>query len=75
MILVKKINQQEIIVNCELIESIEFSPHAVISLTTGEKLIVADGPQEILRKVIDYKRAINSRPLVIRTERPAGEAV
>jgi len=39
MILVRKINQQEIIVNCELIETIEFSPHAVISLTSGQALI------------------------------------
>ena len=70
MILVKKINKEEIIVNCELIESIEFSPHAVISLTTGEKLIVDEGPHEIIQKVVEYKRAINSRPLVLRTERP-----
>ena len=75
MILVKKINQKEIVVNCELIESIEFSPHAVISLTSGEKIIVDAGPDEIIRKVIEYKRSINGRPLVIRTEGPKSEAV
>jgi flagellar protein FlbD len=75
MILVKKLNQQEILVNCELIQTIEFSPHAVISLTSGEKIVAAEGPDEIIRKVIEYKRAIGSRPLVIRTERPKREAV
>jgi flagellar protein FlbD len=65
MIAVKKINGEEIIVNCDLIETIEFSPHAVMSLTTGEKIIVDETRDEILRKVIEYKRAIYRRSEVI----------
>jgi flagellar protein FlbD len=61
MISVKKINGQQIIVNCELIEMIEFSPHAVMTLTTGEKIIVDETREDILRKVIEYKRAIYRR--------------
>ena len=61
MITVKKINKKEMVINCELIKMIE-GEHAdtVISLTTGEKLVVADRPHEIVSKVIDYRRAINS---------------
>ena len=66
MILVKKINQQEIIVNPDLIETIEFSPHAVMSLTTGEKVIVDETPEEIIRKVIEFRRAINYRGVELR---------
>ena len=65
MIVVKKINQQEIIVNCDLVEMIEFTPHAVLSLTSGEKLIVDETRDEILRKVIEYKRAIYQRSEVV----------
>jgi len=65
MIAVKKINGEEIIVNCDLIETIEFSPHAVLSLTTGEKVIVDETKDEILRKIIHYKRSIYSRSEVI----------
>jgi len=65
MIAVKKINGEEIIVNCDLIETIEFSPHAVMSLTTGEKIIVDETRDEILRKVLEYKRAIYRRSEVI----------
>ncbi len=67
MILVKKINQQDIVVNCELIQTIEFSPHAVISMTTGEKIVVDETPENIIHKVIDYKRSISSRGLEIRS--------
>jgi flagellar protein FlbD len=61
MIVVKKINQEEIIVNCDLIHTIEFTPHAVLSMTTGEKLVVDETRDEILRKVMEYKRAIHNR--------------
>ena len=65
MIVVKKINGQEIVVNCDLIETIEFTPHAVMSLTTGEKVIVDETRADILRKVIEYKRAIQKRLEVV----------
>jgi flagellar protein FlbD len=61
MIIVKKINQMEIIVNCDQIEWIEFSPHAVMSLASGEKIVVDETPAQIIHKVIEYKRAIHSR--------------
>ena len=65
MIVVKKVNQQEIIVNCELIETIEFTPDAVMSLTTGEKLVVDETREDLLRKIIEYKRAIHQRSEVV----------
>ena len=61
MIVVKKINGEEIVVNCDLIETMEFTPHAVLSLTTGEKVILDETREELLRKIIEYKRAIFQR--------------
>ena len=65
MIVVKKVNQQEIIVNCELIQSIEFTPDAVMSLTTGDKIIVDETKEDLLRKIIEYKRCVSSGPEVV----------
>ena len=62
MIIVKKINGQEMVVNSDLIETIEFMPHAVLSLTTGEKLILDETREELLKKIIEYKRSIHQRP-------------
>jgi flagellar protein FlbD len=61
MIVVKKINGQEIVVNCELIETIEFTSHAVLSLTSGEKLVIDETREDLLKKIIEYKRAILQR--------------
>lgn len=61
MILVKKINQQEILVNSDIIETVEFCPHAVAALTSGTKIILDETPDSLIRKIVDYKRSIRSR--------------
>lgn len=61
MIVVKKINGKEIVVNADLIATMEFTPHAVLSLTTGEKVILDETREELVRKIIEYKRAIFQR--------------
>ncbi len=66
MISLRKLNDKEFVVNCELIQSIECMPDTIISLTTGEKLVVKDGAEEIVRKVIEYKRVINGREIEVR---------
>jgi flagellar protein FlbD len=59
MIDLSKINGKAIVVNCELIESIEGGSDTVVTLTTGSKIVVQDRPAEIVRKVIEYRRAVN----------------
>ena len=66
MIIVKKINQKEIMVNCDLIETIEFSPHAVMSLSSGEKVVVDETPESIIQKVVEFKRRIHDRGVELR---------
>ena len=69
MIAVKKINNKDIVVNCELIQPIEGGSDTVIAMKSGEKLIVADRPEEIVRKVIEYKRAINGSGIDVHVHR------
>jgi len=54
----RRLNNQPIVVNCDLIESIESTPDTVVTLTSGNKLIVRDSLEEIRAKVIEFKRAI-----------------
>jgi flagellar protein FlbD len=54
----RRLNNQPIIVNCDLIESIESTPDTVVTLTSGNKLIVRDSLDEIQKRVIEFKRAI-----------------
>ena len=59
MITVTKLNDRDIIVNCDLIELIETTPDTTITTTTGRKIIVLDTVDELLAKVVAYKGRIN----------------
>jgi len=59
MILVTRINDRDVLVNCDHIEMIEEAPDTTITTTTGKKVIVRDTVEEIVTKVIAYKQKIN----------------
>ncbi|HXQ47798.1 MAG TPA: flagellar FlbD family protein [Caulobacteraceae bacterium] len=58
MIALRRLNNQPIMVNAELIEQLETTPDTVVTLTSGNKLIVRDTMEEIQAKIIDYKRRV-----------------
>lgn len=58
MIYVKRLNHKVFVLNCELIESIEETPDTVITLTTGKKIVVEESIDEIIDKIIQYKKKI-----------------
>lgn len=45
-------------VNSDLIEQLEETPDTVVTLTSGNRLIVRDKMQDIQHKIIDFKRRI-----------------
>jgi flagellar protein FlbD len=58
MILLTKINGQQIVLNCDLIECIEETPDTVITLTNNDKVIVRDRMVEIIDMVVRYRRLL-----------------
>lgn len=50
----------EFAVNADLIESVEATPDTVVTLTTGHKLIVEESVDEVIRLVVEFKRACNA---------------
>lgn len=61
MIELTKFNEMKFTVNAEIIEFVEETPDTVISLTTGKKILVKESRQEVVDKVIEYKRLIYSQ--------------
>lgn len=53
-----KSQDHEFVLNAELIETIEETPDTVITLTTGKKLIVEEAMNEVVHRVMDYRRAL-----------------
>ncbi|MGZ3575000.1 MAG: flagellar FlbD family protein [Vulcanimicrobiaceae bacterium] len=58
MIALTRLNGQPIMVNSDLIESIEPTPDTVVTLTSGNKLVVRDSMEEIQARIIDFTRKI-----------------
>jgi len=51
-------SQEEFVLNAELIETIEETPDTVITLISGRKLIVEESMDQVVRNIMDYRRAI-----------------
>ncbi len=58
MIKLTKIGNKKITINSDLIETIESNPDTTITMTTGKKIICTESVDEIIDKVIDFKKNI-----------------
>ncbi|TYP59923.1 flagellar FlbD family protein [Thermosediminibacter litoriperuensis] len=58
MVELTKLNGRRFYLNAELIETIEPTPDTVIKLTNERTYIVRESPEEVVDKVIEYKRRI-----------------
>jgi flagellar protein FlbD len=55
-----KLNGMEVVVNAELIETLEPGPQTAVHLATGNKLLVRETAPEIVFKVLEYRKAVNA---------------
>jgi len=58
MIQLTRLNNHPLTVNSDLIKFVEQSPDTVITLLTGEKIIVLENADEVLARVIQFRRSV-----------------
>ncbi|MFZ1080615.1 MAG: flagellar FlbD family protein [Candidatus Kryptoniota bacterium] len=58
MIRLTQINGDEIVVNADLIETMERSHDTIITLTTTRRIRVQENIEEIIERVVEYRRRI-----------------
>lgn len=58
MISLHKLDGRVVVVNAELIESVELGGQTVVTLTTGNKYLVKETPEEVSAKVVEYRRKV-----------------
>jgi flagellar protein FlbD len=61
MIAVTRLDGGAMVINAELIETIELTPDTLISMSNGDKLYVRESLDELVELVIRFKRAILER--------------
>ena len=58
MVRLTRLNQAPIVLNSDLIQRIDITPDTVITLTNGEILRVRESADEVVRRVLDYRRQV-----------------
>jgi flagellar protein FlbD len=58
MIRLTRLNHKPLIINSDLIEHIETTPDTVLSLTSGQTFVVRETAEEVVERIVDYRRAL-----------------
>jgi flagellar protein FlbD len=58
MIQLTRLNHVPLIVNSDLIEHVEVTPDTVVALTTGQKFLVLESAEDVVDKVIQFRKSI-----------------
>jgi flagellar protein FlbD len=61
MIRLTRINRVPLVLNSDLIEHLEVTPDTIIAMTTGQKFMVLESADEVIGKVIEFRRAVADR--------------
>jgi flagellar protein FlbD len=64
MIPLVRLDGSEVVVNAELIATVEKTPDTMLTLTTGHHLLVKDSVEDVVSRVIEYRRRILAGPIV-----------
>ena len=58
MIHVTRLNSASMVLNSDLIEHIDITPDTVITLTTGQILRVRESAEEVVCRIVEFRRRI-----------------
>ncbi len=58
MIKVTRLDNREVVVNADLVEFVESTPETIISTTTGKKVVVRESVDEVIKRVLEFRRRV-----------------
>lgn len=78
MIIVTRLNGSEIVVNADLIETVEATPDTIVTLVDGTRYVVEESPSELIDRIKTYRAAVlrfSDEPVVPSPTPPPGDVV
>ena len=69
MITLTKLNGNEFVLNAEMIRYVERCPDTLISLVTGETIMVSESMEEVVQRSIAYQQAKHFLPQIAHVAR------
>lgn len=58
MIVLTRLNNQPLVVNSDMIKFIENTPDTVITLVSGEKIVIIETVAQVLEEILNFRRRI-----------------
>lgn len=58
MIELTRLNGNRLSINCDLIKYADSAPDTVLTLVTGEKLVVLEARGEVTKRILEYRASI-----------------
>ena len=59
MIKVTRLNDSVLMINVEMIQSLQATPDTVITFTNHDRLMVKEPVEEISQRIVEYQRLVN----------------
>lgn len=60
MIRVTRLNDSVLMINVEMIRSLQATPDTVITFNNNDHIIVKEPVEEVSKRIVEYQRAVNS---------------
>jgi uncharacterized protein YlzI (FlbEa/FlbD family) len=61
MIQLTRLNNKPLMVNSDLIKFVEQAPDTLVTLISGEKILVLEKPDEVLARIVAFRQSVLER--------------
>lgn len=58
MIPLTRLDGRDIVVNCDLIVTVESTPDTLLRLTTGDRILIKDSVEDVVSRVLAFRRRV-----------------
>ena len=59
------VSRMSSVVNAEMIEFVEATPDTIVTLQSGKKIMVTEPVDEVVERIVDYRRKCNQPMLSV----------
>ena len=68
MIRLTRLNRAPIVLNSDLIEHVDITPDTVIAMTTGQVFRVLETAEEVIDRIVEFRRRVSGQSLQVRDD-------
>jgi flagellar protein FlbD len=72
VIRLNRLDGEAFLLNAELIKYVESRPDTFITLTTGDRIVVTQSMDEVMRRALEYQQTKGLLPPMVKPVPPAG---